>query len=107
MNTKTQIDPAQLPPTAADPEVAILTTGNQLILPDSLVAAHPEVTGFEVVDEGARIVLIPIAPGSLKDAWAQIAAQNLTEQDLADAVQWARESSRTPAELHSRLAAAG
>lgn len=105
MSAKTRIDPAQLPPDTADPEVAILTPGNQLILPDSLVAAHPEVTGFEIIDEGERIVLIPIAPGSLKDAWAQIAAQNLTEQDLADAVQWARESNRPPAELRSRLAA--
>ena len=91
MNTKTQVAPAQLPPNAA-PEVAILTAGNQLILPDSLVAAHPEVTCFEVIVEGARIVLIPIPPGSIKDAWEKIAAQGITETDIADAVHWAREN---------------
>ena len=83
--------PAQ-PATDLASEVAILTAGNQLILPDSLVAAYPEVTCFTVVDEGNRIILTPVPPGSLKDAWAKIAAQDLTEQDIADAVQWARES---------------
>lgn len=91
MNTKTQVAPAQLPPDTA-PEVAILTSGNQLILPDSLVAAHSEVTCFEVIDEGARIVLIPIPSGSIKDAWEKIAAQDITESDITDAVHWARES---------------
>ena len=84
--------PAQ-PATDLASGVAILTAGNQLILPDSLVAAYPEITCFTVVDEGGRIILKPVPPGSLKDAWEKIAAQNLTEQDLADAVQWARESS--------------
>lgn len=92
MRAKTQVKPAQL---ATDPtsEVAILTAGNQLILPDSLLAAYPEVTCFTVVDEGERIILIPVPPGSLKDAWEKVAAQDLTEQDIADAVRWARESS--------------
>lgn len=91
MRAKTQVKPAQL---ATDPnsEVAILTAGNQLILPDSLLAAYPEVTCFTVVDEGDRIILMPVPPGSLKDAWEKIAAQDLTEQDIADAVRWARES---------------
>lgn len=84
--------PAQ-PATDLASEVAILTAGNQLILPDSLVAAYPEITCFTVVDEGNRIIFVPVPPGSVKDAWAKIAAQNLTEQDIADAVQWARESS--------------
>ena len=88
---KSKVKPAQLPTDLAS-EVAILTAGNQLILPDSLVAAYPEITCFTVVDEGERIILTPVPPGSIKDAWAKIAAQNLTEQDLADAVQWARES---------------
>ena len=92
MRAQTKVKPAQ-PSTDIDPEVAILTAGNQLILPDSLMAAYPEVTCFTVVDEGNRIILTPVPPGSVKDAWAKIAAQNLTEQDLADAVQWARESS--------------
>lgn len=91
MRAKTQVKPAQL---AADPapEVAILTAGNQLILPDSLLAAYPEVTCFTVVDEGDRIILSPVPPGSIKAAWEKIAAQDLTEQDIADAVHWARES---------------
>ena len=92
MRAQAKGKPAQ-PATDRASEVAILTAGNQLILPDSLVAAYPEVTCFTVVDEGNRIILKPVPPGSLKDAWAKIAAQNLTEQDLADAVQWARESS--------------
>ena len=91
MRAKTQVKPAQL---ATDPalEVAILTAGNQLILPDSLLAAYPDATCFTVVDEGERIILIPVPPGSLKDAWEKVAAQDLTEQDIADAVRWARES---------------
>lgn len=91
MRAKTQAKPAQL---ATDPalEVAILTAGNQLILPDSLTAAYPEVTCFTVVDEGERIILIPVPPGSIKAAWEKIAAQDLTEQDIADAVRWAREN---------------
>ena len=92
MRAPAKVKPAQ-PSTDIDPEVAILTTGNQLILPDSLVAAYPEVTCFTVVDEGERIILTPVPPGTIKDAWAKIAAQGLTEQDIADAVQWAREGS--------------
>ena len=91
MRAPAKVKAAQLSTDTA-PEVAILTAGNQLILPDSLMAAYPEVTCFTVVDEGNRIILTPVPPGSVKDAWAKIAAQNLTEQDLADAVQWARES---------------
>ena len=91
MRAQAKVKPAQLS-TDMETEVAILTAGNQLILPDSLVAAYPEVTCFTVADEGNRIILTPVPPGSLKDAWAKIAAQGLTEQDLADAVQWARES---------------
>ena len=90
MRAQAKVKPAQ-PATDLASEVAILTAGNQLILPDSLVAAYPEATCFTVVDEGNRIILTPVPPGSVKDAWAKIAAQNLTEQDLADAVQWARE----------------
>ena len=91
MRAKTQVKPTQI---ATDPtsEVAILTAGNQLILPDSLMAAYPEVTCFTVVDEGERIILIPVPPGSIEAAWEKVAAQDLTEQDIADAVRWARES---------------
>jgi len=92
MRAPAKVKPAQ-PAIDLVSEVAILTAGNQLILPDSLVAAYPEITCFTVVDEGNRIILTPVPPGSVKDAWAKIAAQNLTEQDIADAVQWARESS--------------
>lgn len=91
MRAQAKVQPVQLPPDPAA-EVAILTAGNQLILPDSLLAAYPEVTGFTALDEGGRIILTPIPPGSIKEAWEKIAAQNLTEQDIADAVQWARES---------------
>ena len=74
------------------PAIAILTSRNLLIIPESVYTGFPGVKGFEVSQEAGRIILTPIPPEpvALEEIHQQLAAQGLTEQDITDAVKWAR-----------------
>ena len=69
---------------------AKLKDGNQLILPDEIALA---LRGSEYVDvelgEG-RLVLRPETQTSLDDVREKLQEMGITEQDIADAVAWAR-----------------
>lgn len=105
MDTVTQVDLSQLPEedgleieqrqakVDCEPlEIAVLTSGKLLIMPESVYADFPGVKGFAVTREGERIVLTPLKPAkvTLEDIQQRIADLGITEQDVADAVQWAR-----------------
>ena len=45
---------------------------------------------FEIHVEGERIVLTPVRDSAMETIWAKIEALGITEQDVADAVEWAR-----------------
>ena len=94
MNTTAPIEPApsQTSENCEPPVIAILTSGKVLIIPESVYADFPGVKGFTVAREAGRIILTPIPPEpvALEEIQQHLAAQGLTEQDIADAVKWAR-----------------
>lgn len=94
MNTadRVKVAPAQAPEDYEPPALAILTSGKLLIIPESVYADFPDVKGFQVTREAGRIVLTPIPPEpvALEEIHRHIAAQGVTEQDVAEAVKWSR-----------------
>ena len=83
------------PVSSASPEIAltplaVVTGYNQLTLAEGLLANFPDADCFEVVIEDGRIVLTPYEVTAIEGVWAKIAALGITEEDVADAVKWAR-----------------
>ena len=93
-----KVEPSETPEDSKppEPEIAILTSGKLLIIPESVYADFPGVKGFKVDREKGRIVLTPIPPSdaTIDEIRRHIAAQGITEQDVADAVKWARARKR-------------
>jgi hypothetical protein len=65
---------------------------NQLTLPKSITREIGGAEYFEVRVEGGEIILTPVKIQRADAVRAKLAALELTEQDVADAVAWARES---------------
>lgn len=66
------------------------TSKNQLTLPKAIVARFAGCDYFEVSTDGSTIVLRPLEPnraGLVRDRLSQL---GLSEQDVSDAVAWAR-----------------
>ena len=72
------------------PMVAVLTGDNQLTIIDGVLGEFQTGDYFEVAIDDGRIVLTPIEPSPIEEVWAKITALGITEDDVADAVQWAR-----------------
>ena len=72
------------------PMVAVLTGDNQLTIIDGVLGEFQYGDYFEVVIDNGRIVLTPIEPDSIEAVWARIEALGITEDDVVDAVKWAR-----------------
>ncbi|MGL4497428.1 MAG: hypothetical protein ACRC78_22020 [Planktothrix sp.] len=70
--------------------LAKLTTENQLTLPKSITQAIGEAEYFEVKVEGGQIILTPVKIQGADVVRAKLATLNLSEQDINDAVKWAR-----------------
>ncbi len=70
------------------------TSKNQVTLPAKILAQVPESDYFEVRARGGEIVLSPVeiisAGGGLKEIRAKIKRIGLSEQDIAEAIRWAR-----------------
>jgi hypothetical protein len=71
--------------------LAKMTSKNQLTLPKSITAAVDSPEYFEVEARNGQIVLTPVRIQRGDAVRAKLAELNLTEQDVADAVQWARQ----------------
>ena len=69
--------------------LAKLTPDNQLTLPAQAVDALGHPSCFDVAVEGDRLVLTP-SPTSADSIRGRLASQGMTEQDVSDAVRWAR-----------------
>lgn len=76
--------------------LAKLTSKNQLTLPKSVTAAVGAAEYFEVEARNGQIVLTPVRIQRSDAVRAKLAELNLQEQDIADAVTWARESGAAP-----------
>lgn len=74
--------------------LAKLTSKNQLTLPKSVTNAVGAVEYFEVQVKGGQIILTPVRIQRADSVRAKLAELDLAEQDIADAVAWARQAKR-------------
>jgi hypothetical protein len=74
--------------------LAKLTSKNQLTLPKSVTNAVGAVEYFEVQAKGGQIILTPVRIQRADSVRAKLAELDLTENDIADAVAWARQTKR-------------
>jgi bifunctional DNA-binding transcriptional regulator/antitoxin component of YhaV-PrlF toxin-antitoxin module len=72
--------------------LAKLTTKNQLTLPKAVATRFPGVEYFDVSTDGSAIVLKPLRPSRLDEVRAKLEQLGITEQDVTDAIAWARQS---------------
>ena len=70
--------------------LAVVTDKNRLTVAEGVLANFPDADCFEVTVENGRIVLTPYEITTIEGVWAKIAALGITEDDVADAVEWAR-----------------
>jgi hypothetical protein len=71
--------------------LAKLTAKNQLTLPKSITREVGDPEYFDVKVEGGQIILTPVKIQRADAVRAKLAALDLSEQDVADAVAWARQ----------------
>jgi hypothetical protein len=74
--------------------IAKKTSKNQLTLPKKVVERFPGVDYFDVRVEEGRITLVPVRPDRLERVQSRMQELGLSEQDVRDAVAWARSSVR-------------
>lgn len=70
--------------------LAKLTSKNQITLPKAAVSSVDAAEYFEVTVEGGRIVLTPVRVHSAQAVRGKLEQLGITEQDVEDAVAWAR-----------------
>jgi hypothetical protein len=71
--------------------LAKLTAKNQITLPKAIAQCFPGAEYFEVQMQDYRIILTPVIPGQADRVRDKLAALGITEQEVQDAVQWARQ----------------
>jgi len=71
--------------------LAKMTSKNQLTLPKSITAAVGSAEYFDVEARNGQIVLTPVRIQRGDAVRAKLAELNLREQDITDAVAWARQ----------------
>lgn len=72
--------------------LAKLTAENQLTLPKSITRSIGDAEYFDVKVEDGQIILTPVLIDRADAVRAKLAALDLSEQDIIDAVAWARGS---------------
>jgi len=63
---------------------------NQLLLPKEVADLFLDTDYFDIEVENGRIILKPIQPSRLEQVRDKIAALGITEEDIRDAIAWAR-----------------
>jgi hypothetical protein len=71
--------------------LAKMTVKNQLTLPKAVATRFRGVEYFDVSTDGASIVLKPLQRSRADEVRMRLAELGIVEQDVADAVKWARE----------------
>ena len=66
------------------------TSKNQLTLPKAIVEATGPADYYDVVCEEGRIVLTPLHPGAADEVRARLEEMGIGEEEVAEAVSWAR-----------------
>ncbi|MGA3263464.1 MAG: AbrB/MazE/SpoVT family DNA-binding domain-containing protein [Terracidiphilus sp.] len=72
--------------------LAKMTVKNQLTLPKAVVTRFAGVEYFDVSTDGSAILLKPLRPSRLDEVRDKLAQLGITEQDITDAIAWARKS---------------
>jgi len=70
--------------------LAKMTSKNQITLPKAVVSGVAAAEYFDIEVVEGRIVLTPVRISKADALRNKLAELNLTEQDIQDAVQWAR-----------------
>lgn len=66
------------------------TSKNQITLPKAVVTRFGGVDYFDVSTDGESIVLRPLRPSRADEVRARLSKMGITEDDVQDAVEWAR-----------------
>lgn len=74
--------------------LAKMTSKNQLTLPKSITTAVGAPEYFEIEERNGQIILTPVRIQRSDAVRAKLAELGLQEQDMADAVTWARNSAQ-------------
>jgi hypothetical protein len=74
--------------------LAKLTSKNQLSLPKSVTNAILPTEYFDIKVENGQIILTPVTIHRTDAVRTKLAALDLSERDIIDAVAWAREPHR-------------
>lgn len=77
--------------------LAKLTTKNQLTLPKAVTSEVGPTEYFDVQIRNGQIILTPVRIQRADAVRAKLAALDLKEQDVADAVSWVRQRPRKTA----------
>ncbi len=80
--------------------LAKITSKNQLTLPKSLTEAVGATEYFDVEARGGQLILTPVRIQRGDAVRAKLAELELTEDDIASAVAWARASATSPATVN-------
>ena len=67
------------------------TSKNQITLPKKIVSQFPECSYFDITVEAGRVVLRPVDPDALRKVQRKLQELGIREQDVQDALAWARE----------------
>lgn len=70
--------------------LAKLTSKNQLTLPKAVLSFCPDAEYFDVSEDNGRIVLTPVRLNKADAVRSKLADLGLSEDDVADAVNWTR-----------------
>ncbi len=71
------------------------TSKNQITLPKAIISHYPDVDYFDVQEEGGKIVLFPVRPNQAEDVRRRLTEMGLGEQDVKDAIAYARKSRKS------------
>ena len=71
--------------------LAKLTVKNQLTLPKAVATRFGGVEYFDVSTDGESITLRPLRQSRADEVRDHLEALGITEQDVVDAIKWARE----------------
>lgn len=72
--------------------LAKLTTKNQLTLPKRITQEIGAVEYFDVKVENGQIILTPVKIQRADEVRTKLAKLDITEEDISDAVSWARQA---------------
>ncbi len=80
--------------------LAKITSKNQLTLPKSLTEAVGATEYFDVEARGGQLILTPVRIQRGDAVRAKLAELDLTDEDIASAVAWARAAATPPAAVN-------